>query len=88
MSRILIIVGSGALLVLVLLGVLFCLNQVARADITPVIIPTKPAVPAMVTGATGRPSPDDDGYLHTPTTMDTPSFAPAVTATPFGGMLG
>lgn len=73
---------------LVALGVRFCLMEAAHADITPIIMPTPHPAQTMVTGATGKPSPDDDGFLHTPTTLGSPSVAPPITAAPFGGMLG
>lgn len=78
----------AAVVALVILGCVYSLDRAAHADITPVIMPTKPAAPTMITGATTRPTPDSDGYQHDPTVLATPSFAPAATAAPYGGMLG
>lgn len=78
--------GLMALIVLVGIGVVFCLNQAAHADISPIIMPTHPADPPMQTGVTTKPTPDSDGYWHSQTTMGVPSATPAATATPYGGM--
>lgn len=53
----------------------------AWADVTPIIMPTKPTAPEMTTGVTVKPSP------HSATTLSTASFAPEVTAQQFGGEL-
>ena len=78
------VAASGALVSLGSFGVL------ARADVTPITMPTKPTVPSMNLGQTVKPTTtDDDGMTHmAETTLSTASFAPVTTAVPFGGELG
>lgn len=82
------LVALGALGALVIMGAILCLDQAAKADVTPIIIPVAPTVSTMNIGSTVEPGPDDGGYLPIPTTLKTTSFVPPVTAVPFGGMLG
>ena len=81
------IFGLTALTALTAIGSVYALDQAARADVTPIIVPTKPTVPTMNIGATVEPTASGT-VVAPPTALETPSVAPLVTATMFGGMLG
>lgn len=71
-----------SLLAVVALGV-----ATARADVTPIIMPSPHPAPEMSTGITIKPSADGDGFVHNPTALTSTMYSPVVTAVPFGGEL-
>lgn len=84
MRRTAVAVALAAILVLCM----YSLVQAAHADVTPIIMPSKPTVPEMSTGVTVKPTDENGARVAPPSALETPSVTPPVTAVPFGGELG